>query len=156
MAVMRSRMVVPAVIVAALAGCASGPPPKPQMAVPPYAAALAAASRQVAAAWGETARQSRVFHRPPHLPALADAPVSLQQIVRVQWVGPPVPLLRSLAARAGWRFLVLGSPPPTETVVTISGHRAILSDLEQIGSQMSGSRVVVDAATHTILLDSRP
>ena len=139
-----------------LIGCASVPPkPAPHVA-PPYAVTLAAAARQVATAWGETARQSHVFHRSPRLPALADAPVSLQQLVRVDWVGPPVPLLRSLAARAGWRFLVLGAPPPTTTVVTVTGRRAILSDLEQVGSQLTDQRVVVDARSRALILDGRP
>lgn len=139
-----------------MAGCASAPSkPAPRIA-PPYAVTLAAAARQVATAWGETARQSRVFRHPQHLPALADAPVSLQQLVRIDWVGPPVPLLRQLAIRAGWHFLVLGSPPVSTAVVTITGRRAILSDLEQIGSQLTDQRVVVDARARALILDGRP
>ena len=140
-----------AVVVNALAGCASAPPRPP--VDPPYAAVLSSAARQVSAAWGVTARESHVFQPVPHLPALMNAPPGLQETVRADWVGPPTPLVRALAHRAGWAFRELGTPPPNESVVTVRGRHPLLVFLEQVGSQITNGRLIVNARTRVVAID---
>ena len=134
-----------------LTGCANTPVRPP--VDPPYAAVLSSAARQVSAAWGVTARESRVFEPGPHLPAFMDAPPGVQETVRADWVGPPTPLVRALAHRAGWAFRELGTPPPNESVVTVRGRHPLLVFLEQIGSQITNGRVIVNARTRVVALD---
>lgn len=134
-----------------LAGCASTPPRPP--VDPPYAAVLSSAARQISAAWGATARESHVFHPVPHLPALTEAPAALQELVRADWVGPPAPLVEALAHRVGWGFREIGTPPPDEAVVTVHGRHPLLVFWEQIGSQIRGGRLIVDARTRVVALE---
>ncbi len=138
-------------VVSLLTGCASAPARAP--VDPPYAAVLSSAARQVSAAWGVTARESHVFQPVPHLPALMEAPPGLQETVRADWVGPPAPLVRALAHRAGWAFRELGTPPPNESVVTVRGRHPLLVFLEQVGSQITNGRLIVNARTRVVAID---
>ena len=145
------RVGITASVVSLLTGCASAPLRPP--IDPPYAAVLSSAARQVSAAWGVTARESHVFQPVPHLPALMNAPPGLQETVRADWVGPPTPLVRALAHRAGWAFRELGTPPPNESVVTVRGRHPLLVFLEQVGSQITNGRVIVNARTRVVAID---
>lgn len=54
-------------------------------------------------------------------PGGAAPPAALAQLVSIDWDGPIEPLVRSLAARAGYSFAVKGRRPATPVTVTI--HR---------------------------------
>lgn len=134
-----------------LSACATVPRTEP-----PYAAVLSQAAAQASSAWAQTARVSDdLLHAPP-VPSVTEASPALQQPVRVDWTGPPTPLLRALAHRMGWEFRTLGVVPPSSPVVSVQGDHSVLVALEQVGSQLPMAQVQVDAAARVIVLNWGP
>ncbi|MHB8565362.1 MAG: DotD/TraH family lipoprotein [Acidiferrobacteraceae bacterium] len=134
-----------------LSACATEP-----RVEPPYAAVLSQAAAQASAAWVQTARVSDDLLHAPSVPSVTKAPPGLQQPVRVDWTGPPTPLLRALAHRVGWEFRTLGAVPPSSPVVSVHGDHSVLVALEQVGSQLPMAQVQVDAAARVIVLNWGP
>ncbi len=78
---------------------------------------------------------------------LSDVPQELRRTITVNWVGPIEPIAKTLADRAGYGFLVLGSEPSIPVVVSIDAENTRVVDvLRDVGLQL-GMRgdVKVDA-----------
>jgi len=78
---------------------------------------------------------------------VADVPVELRRAITVNWVGPIGPIAKTLADRAGYGFLILGSEPAVPVVVSVDAENTRVVDvLRDIGLQL-GMRgdVKVDA-----------
>ena len=82
----------------------------------------------------------------------------LLQRVTLEWVGPLSSLLRSLAERAGYGFVVAGPRPVVPLVVSVSVRDEVLIFvLRDAGLQAGlGALVVVDAERREVRLDWRP
>lgn len=75
-------------------------------------------------------------------PGVAIAPVGkppaeLRRAITVNWVGPIEPITKTLADRASYGFLTIGSPPPVPVVVSIDvENRPVIDVLRDIGLQL--------------------
>lgn len=66
-----------------------------------------------------------------------NAPVELRRAVTVSWVGPVEPITKSLADRASYKFLTIGSAPPVPIVVSLDvQNRPVVDVLRDIGLQL--------------------
>lgn len=66
-----------------------------------------------------------------------NAPVELQRAVTVSWVGPVEQITKTMAERAGYNFLPIGSAPPTAVIVSINAeNRPVIDVLRDIGTQL--------------------
>jgi defect in organelle trafficking protein DotD len=87
-----------------------------------------------------------------------DAPAELKRAVTVNWVGPVEPIAKTMAERAGYNFLPIGSPPPVPVVVSIDAeNRPVIDVLRDIGLQL-GVRgdVKVDSSQRIVELHYPP
>lgn len=83
---------------------------------------------------------------------LGDVPQELRRTITVNWVGPIEPIAKTLADRAGYGFLVLGSEPAVPVVVSIDEENSRVVDvLRDVGLQL-GKRgdVKVDARSRMV------
>lgn len=83
---------------------------------------------------------------------ISDVPQELRRTITVNWVGPIEPIAKTLADRAGYGFLVLGSEPSVPVVVSIDEENSRVVDvLRDIGLQL-GKRgdVKVDARSRMV------
>jgi defect-in-organelle-trafficking protein DotD len=70
-------------------------------------------------------------------PVAANAPVELQRAITINWVGPVEPITKTLADRASYKFMTIGSPPPVPVVVSIDAeNRPVIDVLRDIGLQL--------------------
>jgi len=68
---------------------------------------------------------------------VGNAPVELRRAITVNWIGPIEPLTKTLAERAGYQFIAIGTPPPVPVVVSIdSENRPVIDVLRDIGLQL--------------------
>lgn len=66
-----------------------------------------------------------------------NAPQELTRAVTVNWVGPVEPIAKTMAERAGYSFMPIGSPPPVPVVVSIDvENRPVIDVLRDIGLQL--------------------
>jgi defect-in-organelle-trafficking protein DotD len=87
-----------------------------------------------------------------------DAPAELRRAVTVNWVGPVEPLAKTMAERAGYNFIPMGSLPPTPVIVSIDvENRPLIDVLRDLGLQL-GVRgdIKVDSAQRVIELHYPP
>ncbi len=83
---------------------------------------------------------------------ISDVPTELARTITVNWVGPIEPIAKTLADRAGYGFLVLGSEPSIPVVVSLDVENTrVIDSLRDIGLQL-GMRgdVKVDAQAKMI------
>lgn len=83
---------------------------------------------------------------------LSDVPQELRRTISVNWVGPIEPIAKTLADRAGYGFLVLGSEPSIPVVVSVDAENTRVVDvLRDVGLQL-GMRgdVKVDARARMV------
>ena len=83
---------------------------------------------------------------------VTNVPTELRRSITVNWVGPIEPIAKTLADRAGYGFLVLGSQPSIPVVVSIDAENSRVVDvLRDIGLQL-GMRgdVKVDAKSKMV------
>lgn len=83
---------------------------------------------------------------------IADVPHELARAITVNWVGPIEPIAKTLADRAGYGFLALGSKPSVPVVVSVDAeNQRVVDVLRDIGLQL-GMRgdVKVDATARMI------
>lgn len=96
-------------------------------------------------------------------PAIATAPIKnappeLQRAITVNWVGPVEHITKTLADRASYNFLVLGTPPPVPVVVSIDvENKPVIEVMRDIGLQL-GMRgdVRVDGPRRTVEIHYPP
>ncbi len=87
-----------------------------------------------------------------------NAPTELRRAVTVNWVGPVEPIAKTMAERAGYNFMPVGSPPQTPVVVSIDAeNKPVIDVLRDIGVQL-GMRgdVKVDSQQKVVELHYPP
>lgn len=73
----------------------------------------------------------------PGLAPIGDAPVELRRAISVNWVGGVEPITKTLADRAGYRFMVVGTAPPTPVIVSLDvENKPVIEVLRDIGLQI--------------------
>ena len=78
-----------------------------------------------------------------NLSPVGDAPPELRRAITVNWVGPVEPITKTLADRAGYSFLTVGTAPPVPVIVSIDvENHGVIDVLRDIGLQM-GTRADV-------------
>lgn len=170
---MRARGIVPLLGAAALAGLLSGPlagctlraPPAPSAVSAPTApdpaetlvpeTRLIEAAERAERALASLARTLPAADRSSAMPALDLVPAALRRPVTLDWAGPLEGLVRALAERAGWRFLVAGRPPARPLIVTVEAEgEPLIAVLRDAGLRAgNAATLAVDAAARTVLLD---
>jgi defect-in-organelle-trafficking protein DotD len=91
-------------------------------------------------------------------PAIVGAPAELNRAVTINWVGPVDQITKTLADKATYRFVSLGSAPATPVVVNVDvTNKPIIEVLRSIGFQL-GARadVYVDSAEKIVALTYAP
>lgn len=89
---------------------------------------------------------------------IGNAPVELRRAITVNWIGPAEPIAKTLADRASYEFLAIGTPPPVPIVVSIDAeNRSVINVLRDIGLQL-GSRadVKVDSQRRIVEIHYTP
>lgn len=90
--------------------------------------------------------------------ATGDAPPELRRAITINWVGPVEPITKTLADRAGYNFLTVGSAPPIPVVVSLDiQNRPIIDVLRDLGLQL-GMRadIKVDANRRVVEVHYAP
>lgn len=68
---------------------------------------------------------------------VGNAPVELRRAITVNWIGPVEPISKTLAERAGYTFMTIGTPPSVPVVVSIDAENTPVIDvLRNIGLQL--------------------
>lgn len=68
---------------------------------------------------------------------LDNVPAELRRAITVNWVGPIEPIAKTLADRAGYGFIVIGSTPSTPAVVSLDSENGrVIDALRDIGLQL--------------------
>jgi len=68
---------------------------------------------------------------------VGNAPPELQRAITVNWVGPVEPISKTLAQRASYEFLTIGTPPPVPVVVSLDvENRPVIDVLRDLGLQL--------------------
>jgi len=68
---------------------------------------------------------------------IGNAPPELRRAITVNWIGPAEPITSTLAERAGYEFLTIGTPPVIPVVVSIDAeNRPVIDVLRNIGLQL--------------------
>lgn len=68
---------------------------------------------------------------------VGDAPVELRRAVSVNWVGGVEPITKTLADRAGYKFMVVGAAPPSPVIVSLDAeNKPVIEILRDIGLQI--------------------
>lgn len=89
---------------------------------------------------------------------VGNAPPELRRSITVNWIGPVEPIATTLAQRAGYEFLTIGTPPPVPVVVSIDAeNRPVIDILRDIGLQL-GVRgdVKVDSQSRVVEIHYPP
>jgi defect-in-organelle-trafficking protein DotD len=89
---------------------------------------------------------------------IPNAPAELRRGMSVQWVGPAEPLIKTIADKASYEYIVLGDQPPAPIVISVDAqNKQIIDVLRDIGLQM-GQRadLKVDGARRVIELQYAP
>lgn len=68
---------------------------------------------------------------------IGNAPIEMRRAMTVQWVGPVEPIVKNLANRANYSFLLVGSAPPIPIVVSVDAtNMPVIEILRDIGLQI--------------------
>ena len=89
---------------------------------------------------------------------ISDAPSELQRAMTVNWVGPVEPIGKTLADRAGYAFVSVGTPPPVPIVVSLDvENKPVIDILRSVGLQL-GQRadIKVDGARRVVEIHYAP
>ncbi len=83
---------------------------------------------------------------------IGDVPQELRRTITVNWVGPIEPIAKTLADRAGYGFLVLGSEPSVPVVVSIDAENSRVIDVLRDAGLQLGKRgdIKVDAKSRMV------
>ena len=146
-----------------LTGCETGYPIKvrdPQVvAQPDKVSMLLAQSADKAANALETLAAVEQKRTPEaQVPAITGAPPELARAITISWVGPVDQIVKTLADKASYRFVTLGSVPATPVVVDVNvTNKPIVEVLRSVGFQL-GARadIYVDSTERLIALTYSP
>ncbi|MCB1651656.1 MAG: DotD/TraH family lipoprotein [Alphaproteobacteria bacterium] len=89
---------------------------------------------------------------------VGNAPPELRRAITVNWIGPVEPITKTLADRAGYEFLTIGTQPPVAAVVSVDvENRPVIDVLRDIGLQL-GVRgdIKVDSAQRVVEIHYPP
>lgn len=92
------------------------------------------------------------------VPAIVGAPPELMRAITINWVGPVDQIVKTLADKSTYRYVVLGSVPPVPITVNVDvTNKPIIEVLRSIGLQL-GARadVYVDSAEQIVALTYAP
>ena len=89
---------------------------------------------------------------------IGNAPSELRRSITVNWIGPAEPITNTLAQRAGYEFLTIGTPPPNDIVVSVDVENTPVIDvLRSIGLQLGGrADIKVDSPRRTVEIHYTP
>lgn len=89
---------------------------------------------------------------------IAGAPPELKRAITVRWVGPVEPITKTLADRASYSFLTVGTAPPVPLVVTLDvENKTVVEALREIGIQLGvQADIRVDSARRTVEIHYPP
>ncbi len=144
------------VLLVALTACSRNAPHPQLVAVPVQVTLRLALAADRAANALDTLASIDQVRTPTDLPPLAaGAPAELRRSVTVNWYGNVEPLLKMLADRASYRFLVTGNKPENALIVTVNvRNQPVIETLRDVGLQMgTRAQVKVDAAQQVIELN---
>ena len=161
---MRALAVIAALCAVGLAGCSLRPPapalpaaspgPDPVETLVPELRLIEAAER-AERALALLARTVPASDPASAMPALDSVPAALKRPVTLDWAGPLEGLVRALAARAGYRFLVAGRPRARPPIVAVEAKgEPLIAVLRDAGLRAGGAATLtVDATAETVVLD---
>lgn len=92
------------------------------------------------------------------VPAIVGAPPELMRAITINWVGPVDQIVKTLADKSSYRYVVLGVAPATPATVSVDvTNKPIIEVLRSIGLQL-GARadVYVDSAEQIVALTYAP
>lgn len=144
------------VLLVALTACSRNAPHPQLVAEPDQVTLRLAQAADRAANALDTLASIEQVRTPTDLPPLAaGAPAELRRSVTVNWYGNVEPLLKMLADRASYRFLITGNKPENALIVTINvRNQPVIETLRDVGLQMgTRAQVKVDAAQQVIELN---
>jgi defect-in-organelle-trafficking protein DotD len=127
-----------------LCACTSTPPAKVYN-VSENENSLAEASYSVSRSMVSLAETAQAAHPLPKLaPPPSPASYGMGMGTSVDWSGPVEPLLRQIAASAGYRLRTLGTAPAIPVLVTVYANNQMLGDvLRDVGYQCGRRASVV-------------
>lgn len=133
---------------------------KPQLVAEPDSVSLMLADAAGKAAKSLETLASIEQYRTPQggISTIPNAPAELRRGMSVQWVGPAEPLIKAIADKASYQYVVLGDTPPAPIVISIDAqNKQIIDVLRDVGLQM-GHRadLKVDGARRVIELQYAP
>jgi defect-in-organelle-trafficking protein DotD len=143
-------------LLVALTACSRNAPHPQLVAEPDQVTLRLAQAADRAANALDTLASIEQVRTPTDLPPLAaGAPAELRRSITVNWYGNVEPLLKTLADRASYRFLITGNKPENALIVTINvRNQPVIETLRDVGLQMgTRAQVKVDAAQQVIELN---
>lgn len=133
---------------------------EPQIvAAPDTVTALLAHAADKASNALETLAAVEAARTPPAgVAPVGEAPPELRRAMTVNWIGPVEPLVKKLADRAGYEFLVIGAVPVTEIVVSVDvENQTVIDVLRDVGLQLGvRADIKVDSEKHLIEIHYAP
>lgn len=89
---------------------------------------------------------------------IGDAPANLRRAITVNWVGPAEQITETLAQRASYNFVTVGTPPAVPTIVSIDvENKPVIEVLRDVGLQLGlRADVRVDADNEVIEIHYSP
>lgn len=112
---------------------------KPQLVADPdnVSAMLADAADRAATSLEQLAAVEQSRSPGVAVAPVSDAPLELRRAVTVNWVGPVEPLVKNLADRTSYNFVVVGATPPVPVVISLDvENKPVIEALRDIGLQM--------------------
>ena len=162
----RGLSLLPVCLVAALgAGCdafhlnmgmeTDAPPPLEDTPPDLAEARLVEAAARAEAALTALAQIRAAETAAPAVETPVVVPAVLRRPVTLSWIGPVETLAKTIAARAGYRFVAAGAPPVRPLMVAIAAEDTPLIEvLRDAGIQAgAAATVTVDAERRTVRLD---
>lgn len=154
------RMMLPLAVAAAVSvgGCGinkATESPLAEEATAEAAQKLSESATRAAMAQEELARIQTARTAPAPRPVdetMAGVPEDLRRPVTVEWSGPGEEAARRVAGLVGYSFKVVGNPPPTLPMISVSARdQAAVKVFENVGIQSQPfAQVVVDANLHRV------
>jgi defect-in-organelle-trafficking protein DotD len=141
----RRLLVLPILLgIAMLPGCESSSGPAfsgghPQVVASPdkVSAMLVDSADRASTALETLAAVERARTPSANTAPLDNVPAELRRAISVNWVGPIEPIAKTLADRASYGFLVIGTTPSTPAVVSLDVENGkIIDGLRDLGLQL--------------------
>lgn len=158
----RFLSVLPIISLLLLGGCESNTfsNASPQVATAPDSVSVMLADAADRASNALETLASVEYARSPGVAVgpVGSPPVELRRAITVNWVGPAEPIVKTLADRAGYNFLIIGSQPPVPIVVSIDvENKPVIDVLRDVGLQLGmRANLKVDAQRHIVEIHYAP